>query len=190
MNEGRAEFAAEFSLLGQAVSGALAVADTPQSCDDHIARLLLQLESLEGRFADSDDFLIGLDAKRTEIHEAFAARKQTLADARARHTERLAVSAHRVMETVTHALAALASLDDITTYLASDPMVAKVRRTIDELRTLDDQVRAEELDGRLAVARFYTPCAPCATAPTSTPTAAPPSASAATASRSTPSRRN
>ncbi|MFC9499090.1 DNA repair ATPase [Streptomyces sp. NPDC056982] len=154
-NEGRAEFAAEFSLLGQAVSGALAVADTPQSCDDHIARLLLQLEGLEGRFAESDDFLAGLDAKRTEIHEAFAARKQTLADARARHTERLAVSAHRVMETVTRRLAALASPDDITTYLASDPMVAKVRRTIDELRALDDQVRAEELDGRLAVARRH-----------------------------------
>ncbi|MET7664597.1 DNA repair ATPase [Streptomyces sp. NPDC005463] len=154
-NEGRAEFAAEFTLLGQAVSGALAVADTPQSCDDHTARLLLQLESLEGRFADSDDFLAGLDAKRTEIHEAFAARKQTLADAHARHTERLALSAHRVMETVTRRLAALASPDDIATYLASDPMVAKVRRTIDELRALDDQVRAEELDGRLAVARRH-----------------------------------
>ncbi|MFB7757347.1 AAA family ATPase, partial [Streptomyces sp. NPDC056121] len=45
-------------------------------------------------------------------------------------------SAHRVMETVTRRLAALASPDDITTYLASDPMVAKVRRTIDDLRAL------------------------------------------------------
>ncbi|MEV1021932.1 DNA repair ATPase [Streptomyces sp. NPDC050264] len=152
-SEGRSEFAAEFSLLGQALTGALAVADTPHSCDEQLARLLVQLEGLEGRFAESDDFLADLDTRRTEIYEAFGARKQTLADARARHAERLAASGYRVLESVARRLAGLASSDDITTYLASDPMVAKVRRTVDELRALDDRVRAEELDGRLAVAR-------------------------------------
>ncbi|MFD8568492.1 DNA repair ATPase [Streptomyces sp. NPDC059639] len=153
VHEGRAEFAAEFSLLGQAVTGALAAATTPEACDDQLARLLLRLENLEGRFADSDDFLADLDARRVEIHEAFAARKQTLADARARHTERLATSAQRILETVARRLADLGSLDEISTFLASDPMVAKVRRTVEALRERDDQVRADELDGRLAVAR-------------------------------------
>ncbi|MFE0130986.1 DNA repair ATPase [Streptomyces sp. NPDC059037] len=152
-HEGRAEFAAEFSLLGQAVTGALAAATTPETCDDQLARLLLQLENLEGRFADSDDFLAALDAKRTEVYEAFAARKQTLADTRARHAERLAGSAARVLDTVARRLATLVSADEINTYFASDPMVAKVRRTIDDLRELDDQVRAEELTGRLESAR-------------------------------------
>ncbi|MYW63429.1 AAA family ATPase [Streptomyces sp. SID8379] len=153
VHEGRAEFAAELSLLGQAVAGALAAATTPEECDDQLARLLLQLENLEGRFAESDDFLADLDARRIEIHEAFATRKQTLADARARHAERLAASAHRILETVARRLAGLGSLDEISTYLASDPMVAKVRRTIGELRERDDQVRADELDGRLSAAR-------------------------------------
>ncbi|WP_367046228.1 DNA repair ATPase [Streptomyces sp. Je 1-332] len=152
-HEGRAEFTAEFSLLGQAVTGAIAAATTPETCDDQLARLLLQLENLEGRFADSDDFLAELDAKRTEVYDAFASRKQTLADSRARHAERLAVSATRVLETVARRLATLASADEISTYFASDPMVGKVRRTIDELRELDDQVRAEELEGRLKAAR-------------------------------------
>ncbi|MEU5060228.1 MULTISPECIES: DNA repair ATPase [unclassified Streptomyces] len=152
-HEGRAEFAAEFSLLGQAVTGALAVADTPGACDDQLAQLLLHLETLEGRFADSDGFLADLDAKRTEIYEAFAARKQTLADARARHAERLATSAPRILETVARRLAGLGTLDEINTSLASDPMVAKIRRVIDELRALDDQVRAAELEGRLTAAR-------------------------------------
>ncbi|MEV2255483.1 DNA repair ATPase [Streptomyces sp. NPDC050147] len=152
-HEGRAEFAAEFSLLGQAVTGALAAATTPETCDDQLARLLLQLEDLEGRFAESDEFLAELDTKRTGVYEAFAARKQTLTDTRARHAERLATSATRVLETVARRLATLASADEINTYFASDPMVGKVRRTIGELRELDEQVRAEELAGRLKAAR-------------------------------------
>lgn len=151
--EGRAEFAAEFALLGQAVTGALAAADTPEACDDQLARLLLQLENLESRFAEFDDFLAELSERRTEVYEAFSARKQTLQDERARRAERLAGSAGRVLETVARRVASLEDLDAVHTYFASDPMVAKVRRTADELRELGDPVRAEELDGRLKAAR-------------------------------------
>ncbi|MFD4593547.1 DNA repair ATPase [Streptomyces rubiginosohelvolus] len=151
--EGRAEFAAEFALLGQAVTGALAAADSPEACDDQLARLLLQLENLESRFAEFDDFLAALAERRTEVYEAFSARKQTLQDERARRAERLAGSADRVLETIARRVAALDDLDAVHTYFASDPMVAKIRRTADELRELGDPVRAEELDGRLKAAR-------------------------------------
>ncbi|MGW1437440.1 DNA repair ATPase [Streptomyces griseus] len=151
--EGRAEFAAEFALLGQAVTGALAAAGTPESCDDQLARLLLQLENLESRFAEFDDFLAELAERRTEVYEAFSARKQTLQDERARRAERLAGSAGRVLETIARRVSSLEDLDAVHTYFASDPMVAKVRRTADELRELGDPVRAEELDGRLKAAR-------------------------------------
>ncbi|MGW0609066.1 DNA repair ATPase [Streptomyces sp. NPDC002788] len=151
--EGRAEFAAEFALLGQAVIGALAAADSPEACDDQLARMLVQVENLESRFAEFDDFLGELAKKRDEIHETFSARKQTLADARARRAERLADSATRVLRTVTRRAATLADTDEVATYFTSDPMPAKVRRIADELRELGDQVRAEELDGRLKSAR-------------------------------------
>ncbi|MFE0802414.1 DNA repair ATPase [Streptomyces sp. NPDC058812] len=152
-SEGRAEFAAEFALLGQAVTGALAAAGTPEECDEQLARLLVRVENLESRFAESDDFLAELADKRDEVHEAFSARKQTLADARARRAERLAESADRVLGTIVRRASALADADALTTYFTSDPMPAKVRRTVDELRGLGDQVRAEELDGRLKSAR-------------------------------------
>ncbi|MFD4758491.1 DNA repair ATPase [Streptomyces sp. NPDC058439] len=152
-HEGRAEFAAEFALLGQAVTGAIAASDTPDACDEQLARLLLQLENLESRFAEFDDFLAELAGRRTEVYEAFSARKQTLQDARARRAERLADSAARVLETVSRRLAALPDLDAVHTYFASDPMVAKIRRTAEELRSLGDPVRAEELDGQLLAAR-------------------------------------
>ncbi|MFI2631768.1 DNA repair ATPase [Streptomyces collinus] len=151
--EGRAEFAAEFALLAQSVTGALTAADSPEACDEQLARLLVQVENLESRFAEFDDFLTTLADKRDEIHEAFSARKQTLADARARRAERLADSAARILRTVARRAAAQPDTDAVTTYFTSDPMPAKVRRIADELRDLGDQVRAEELDGRIKAAR-------------------------------------
>ncbi|MEU7257544.1 DNA repair ATPase [Streptomyces rimosus] len=151
--EGREEFAARLALLGQAVAGALAAAGTPEACDDELGRLLLQLENLEARFGASDAHLERIAAQREEIHEAFAARKQAQLDARARHTDRLAGSAARVLATVTRRAAALTSLDDVHAFFAADPLAAKVRATAGELRDLGDGVRADELDGRLAAAR-------------------------------------
>ncbi|MFI5758265.1 DNA repair ATPase [Streptomyces sp. NPDC051569] len=152
-HEGRAEFAAELALLGQAVTGALATAHTPAACDEQLAGLLLRLEGLESRFAESDDFLAELATRRGEVYETFSSRKQTLQDAAARRGERLGESAARVLETIARRAAALDSADAVSTYFASDPMVDKVRRTVAELRELGDQVRAEELAGRITVAR-------------------------------------
>ncbi|MEU3417733.1 DNA repair ATPase [Streptomyces murinus] len=151
--EGRAEFAAETALLAQAVTAALAGATTPEACDDQLASVLARLEDLDGRFAEFDDFLTELAGRRTEIYEAFAARKQSLADVRARRAEQLAVSAGRMLETIARRAAGLADADAVTAYFASDPLVAKIVRTAGELRDLGDSVRAEELDGRLKAAR-------------------------------------
>ncbi|MGA5407222.1 DNA repair ATPase [Streptomyces lavendulocolor] len=151
--EGRAAFAAEFALLAQSVTGALAAADTPEACDAQLARLLLQVDDLESRFADHDGFLTEIADKRAEVHDAFTGRQQALVDARARRTERLAASASRALGTIARRAAALGGPEEVDTYFASDPMVGKVRRTAAELRGLGDQVRAEELEGRLAAAR-------------------------------------
>ncbi|MCX4963578.1 DNA repair ATPase [Streptomyces sp. NBC_00654] len=153
VHEGRAEFAAESALFGQSVTGALAAADTPDGCERQLAGLLLQLENLESRFADSDTFLTDLGAKRTEVYEAFSARAQTLRDDRSRRAERLATSAVRVLETVTRRAATLADADAVSTYFASDPMTARIRRIAEELRGLGEEVRAGELEGRLKAAR-------------------------------------
>lgn len=151
--EGRAGFTAEFALLGQAVTGALAAAGTPEECASQLARLLLRLENLEARYAEHDGFLTEIAGKRAEVHDAFSARRQTLQDARARRAEALADSARRVLETVSRRVTTLDSADEIHTYFASDPMVSRVRRMADELRELGDAVRAEELTGLLSAAR-------------------------------------
>ncbi len=151
--EGRAGFAAEFALLGQAVTGALAVADTAEKCDEQLGRLLLQLENLEARFGEFDDFLAELGSKRTDIYEAFSSRRQALLDERARRADRLVSSAERILVSVHRRVAGLRSLDEVNTYFAADPMVGRLRAVADELRTLGDPVRAEELAGRIKAAR-------------------------------------
>ncbi|MGW5050993.1 DNA repair ATPase [Actinokineospora sp. NPDC004072] len=151
--EGRAEFAAEFALLGQAITAGLAAADTPARCDEQLGRLMLAVENLESRFAEFDDFLAQLVDKRTDVYEAFSARKQALLDERARRADRLAGSAERVLAAVRRRVSALASVEEINTYFAGDPMVAKLRSVAEELRALDDQVRAEELEGKVKAAR-------------------------------------
>ncbi|MGV9302564.1 DNA repair ATPase [Nonomuraea sp. NPDC003727] len=151
--EGRAAFAAEFALLGQAVTGALAMADTPERCDEQLGRLMLQLETLESRFGEFDDFAAQLTAKREDVYEAFSARKQTQLDERARRADRIAASTDRILASVTRRVSALTSLDEINTYFATDPMVAKLRSSAGELRALGATVRAEELDGRIKAAQ-------------------------------------
>ncbi|MCO8277720.1 DNA repair ATPase [Actinoplanes sp. TRM 88003] len=151
--EGRAEFAAEFALFGQAVSGALAAADTPEKCDEHLARLMAQIETLETRFGEFADFAEQLSAKRTEVYEAISGRRQALLDEQARRADRLADSARRILDTVRRRTGTLTDADQVNTYFATDPMVAKLRSLTDDLRELGDSVRAEELDGQLKAAR-------------------------------------
>ncbi|MCF6467290.1 AAA family ATPase [Nonomuraea sp. MG754425] len=151
--EGRAAFAAEFALLGQAVTGALAMADTPAKCDEQLGRLMLQVENLETRFGEFDDFAAQLAAKREDVYEVFSARKQTQLDDLARRADRVFTSAGRILGSITRRLALLSSPDEVNTYFATDPMVAKVRSASVELRGLGDAVRAEELDGRVKSAQ-------------------------------------
>ncbi|WP_372470673.1 DNA repair ATPase [Nonomuraea aurantiaca] len=151
--EGRAAFAAEFALLGQAITGALAVADTPERCDEQLGRLMLRLEALETRFGEFDDFAARLAGKRDDVYEAFSARKQTQLDELARRADRIFASAERILGSITRRLPSLGSLDEVNTFFATDPMVAKLRSVATELRGLGDAVRAEELDGRVKAAQ-------------------------------------
>ncbi|WP_431962413.1 DNA repair ATPase [Actinacidiphila sp. bgisy160] len=151
--EGRAEFAAESALLAQAVTAGLSAAGSPEECEEQLARLLLRIETLQARFGESADFSETLDERRAELQEAFSARRQSLLDERARRGEHLAASAARILDGVHRRLAAPASLDEVNTYFASDPMIGRLRRICDELRALGDPVRAGEWEGRLQGAR-------------------------------------
>ncbi|MEM7583516.1 MAG: DNA repair ATPase, partial [Acidobacteriota bacterium] len=151
--ESTAEFGAQFKLFSQSVSGAIALADTPEKCDEQLSKLLLQLENLESRFGDLDEFVVELATKREEVYEALSSKKQSLLDARQRRVGRLMQAAERILEGLVRRAAGLGSTDELNAYFAGDAMVAKVRDISQELRDLADSVRADELDSRLKSAR-------------------------------------
>ena len=83
-DEGQAEFASQLKLLEQTTSGYLDVCDSPQRCDEYLTKLMVQIEELEGRFAEFDDFVIQLTQRREEVYAAFESRKVSLIEKRNR----------------------------------------------------------------------------------------------------------
>ncbi len=147
--EATAEFGAEFKLYGQAVSSAIALATTPEECDEALARQMLQLEELESRYADFDEFLTQLVTKREEVYEAFSAKKQLLLDERQRRAERLSEAADRILESVARRGQTFEDAAELGAFFASDAMVMKVRSLAEDLRELGDSVRADEITSRI-----------------------------------------
>jgi ATPase involved in DNA repair len=152
--EHRSAHAAESALLAQAATAALAAAGTPAACDDQLARLLLRVDALEARFAEAEDLAADLALRREEITQAFAARRQNLLDEAAARAGRVAASARRALEALRRRLAALDSAADVHAAQSADPMAVRVRAAAEELRLLDQRVRAQELeDGLLGAVR-------------------------------------
>jgi hypothetical protein len=149
--EGRAEFGAQVKLISQSVASALAQCDTPERCDQELTRLLVQLEELEGRFAELDELTAELAGKREEIVDAVGAKKQLLAAERQRRTANLHKAAQRILEGVARRAAGLGSPDEVNAYFASDAMIAK--RTRRRAGELGDGVKADELEAKLKTAR-------------------------------------
>ncbi|MEO8704835.1 MAG: DNA repair ATPase, partial [Kofleriaceae bacterium] len=151
--EGRAEFGAQVKLLTQSVASALAQCDTPERCDQELTRLLVQLEELEGRFADIDELSLELTTKREEIVDAVGARKQLLSAERQRRAANLNKAAQRILEGVARRASTLGTADEVNAYFASDAMVQKLRDIAAEMTSLGDAVKADELDAKLKTAR-------------------------------------
>ncbi|PIE05677.1 MAG: DNA repair protein, partial [Sorangium cellulosum] len=151
--EARSEFAAQFALFGQTVAGALAICDTPEACDEQSSQMLVQLEDLEGRFGEFDEFITDLTMKREEVTEAFGAKRQTLVDERQRRAQNLFGAAERILSGVARRATKMGDTDELNAYFASDPMVHKLGEIADQLEELGDSVKAEEARGRLKASR-------------------------------------
>jgi hypothetical protein len=147
--EGAAQFAAQMKLLGQSAASYLDLCDSPQKCEEYLNRISVQIEELEGQFAEFDEYIVQISERRTELYEAFEQRKVSLVEARNKRATALLTSAERVLKVVGSRLSGFKTTEEINTYLASDMMIAKVRETIDQLLALGDSVKADDLSTRL-----------------------------------------
>lgn len=152
-SETGAAFATELGLLGQSIATAVGRASSPEACDEALARLMLQLEQLETAGPRTEAQLDELADRRDQVTEALSSRRQQLVDDRQQRAERLVSAADRTLRRVAERAEALGSTDDVNGFFAADPMVARVRTLLDDLRELGEPVRADELQSRIGSAR-------------------------------------
>ncbi len=151
--EGRAEFAAQFKLFGQSVQSAISLADTPEKCDEQLSRLMVQLEELEAKFSEFDEFIGELAQKREEVYEALGQKKQQLLDERQRRVQNLWGAAERILQGVQRRASSFKEVDELNAYFASDAMILKVRDLAERIIEMGDTVKGDEVQSRLKSAR-------------------------------------
>jgi hypothetical protein len=149
LTESTAEFQAQVKLVEQAVVNYLDISDTPEKCDEYLTKLMVQLEELEGKFSDFDEFISRLTEKREEVYDAFETKKLQIVEARNNKANNLKSAAERILKGAQNKLAQFKTAVEINGYFASDLMIDKVREIISQLEELKDTVKADDLQSRL-----------------------------------------
>ncbi len=147
--EAVAEFSAQFTLLTQSMTSALSLVDSPEKCDEQLSRLVIQLDEMESKFSEHDEFLSDILQKREALYEVFESKKQALLDERQRKAQHLMEAADRVLIGIQRRSQKFTSLDELNTYFSSDAMVIKINALIEQLHGLEDTVGADDLTARL-----------------------------------------
>ena len=147
--EGQAEFASQIKLIEQSVINYLDVCDTPEKCDEYLTKTSVQLETLEGRFADFDDFIVQLAEKREEVYNAFESRKLQLVQQRNQRASAVMAAAERILKGIKNRVRNMSDVNEINGYFASNQMIERVRENIQQLTDLGDSVKAEDVKSQL-----------------------------------------
>ena len=147
--EGAAEFASQIKLIDQSVINYLDVCDTPEKCDEYLTKTTVQLETLESRFADFDEFIVQLAEKREEVYNAFESRKLQLVQQRNQRASAVMAAAERILKGIKNRVNSMNDVNEINGYFASNQMIERVRENIAQLEDLGDSVKAEDVKGQL-----------------------------------------
>ena len=151
--ENVAQFAAQLALFSQSIVSALNLAQTPERCDEQLARLLVQLEEIEGQFGEHEQFLGDIVAKREEVLETFEAHRQAQQDERQRRAQGVLDAALRIVQSLPKRTEKLASSDALHAFFAGDPLIAKLELAQRLREELHDPVKADDIDSRIKTLR-------------------------------------
>ncbi|MHC4581943.1 MAG: DNA repair ATPase, partial [Planctomycetota bacterium] len=147
--EGQAEFSSQLKLLGQSVINYLDICNTPEKCDEYLTKVTVQLETLESKFADFEQFIVQLAEKREEFYNAFESRKVQLVAEHNQRASALMASAERILKGIQNRVQSFTAIDEINGYFAADLMIDRIRETVQQLIDLGDNVKAEDLKSKL-----------------------------------------
>lgn len=147
--EASSEFNAQIKLVDQSVINYIDLCNSPEKCEEYLAKIMVQLEELEGKFSDFDEFIEKISIKRDEIYQAFENKKIVIVETRNRKSTALFQSAERILKASSNKLKTLKEPEEINTYFASDLMINKLRDVVEDLIELGDTVKADDIQSRL-----------------------------------------
>ncbi|VXB32137.1 AAA family ATPase [Flavobacterium sp. 9AF] len=148
-----ADFKAQITLFDQAVINFLELANTSEKCEDFLNKLSIQLEEMEAKFVDFDDFILQINDKREEVYGHFQTKSVQLTEAKNKRTTQLFQSAERILKGVKNKATNFSTEIEINGYFASDLMIEKVRDIASQLKDLNDSNKAEEINTLLKTAQ-------------------------------------
>jgi len=151
--EAQADFTAQLKLIDQSIINYIDIANTPEKCDEFLTKVSIQLEELEGKFSDFEEYITQIIEKREEVYTAFDNRKSNLIEARNKKTIALQNAAQRIIKGGQKKAQSLEDIAAINGYFASDLMINKVRDIISQLKELGDVGKSEAIETALKVAR-------------------------------------
>lgn len=151
--EAKADFAAQMKLIDQSIVNAFDRANTPDKIAESLNKMSVQLEDLEARFADYEDFTELIIEKREEIYTAFETKKNSLVEARNKKAIAVENASKRILRSVASKAMTFNSGEEINGYFASDLMISKLRDLVKQLIELEDVGKAESIETELKSAK-------------------------------------
>ncbi|WCM40956.1 DNA repair ATPase [Flavobacterium sp. CBA20B-1] len=154
--EAGAEFAAQLTLLEQTVTNYLELATSAEKTDEYYTKVIVQLEELESKFADIDDFALKIADKRDEVVKAFHIKREQIVSQINKRADALEQIGLRVLKNIENKAETFTAKEAVLSFFASDLMVDKIRQLVAELKTLNDVSKAENLENLLKKAQEDT----------------------------------
>ncbi len=154
--EGKAEFNAQLKLVDQSIINYIDISSTPEKCDEYLTRIMVQLEELEGKFSEFDEYVNKVGEKREEVYNAFESRKINLIEARNKRANNLQEAAERILKAVKSRISRFNEVTEINGYFASDLMIEKLKNIVKELQDLGDNVKGDDIQSKLKTVREDT----------------------------------
>ncbi|MFD2967432.1 DNA repair ATPase [Sphingobacterium bambusae] len=147
--EATAEFSAQLTLLEQSVTNYLELSSSAEKVEEYYTKILVQLEELESRFSEFDDFALKIADKRDEIIKAFNSKREQLIEQINKRSIALEQIGLRVLKNIENKSNTFKSREEILSFYAADLMIDKVRQLVAELKGLNDVSKAENLENLL-----------------------------------------
>ncbi|MBX2921046.1 MAG: DNA repair ATPase [Chitinophagaceae bacterium] len=149
--ESTGEFYAQLTLLDQSIVNFLDLSDSPEKCEDYFTKISIQIEELESKFADFEDFVTKITDKRDEVIKAFNGKKELLIAQINKRTASLEQIGIRVLKNIENKAQSFNDKESIYAFFSTDLMIDKVRSIVNDLRELGDVAKAENLENLVKV---------------------------------------